>query len=968
MPCEGSGGRGGVDYSFLMMRPTSSLLTLAAVVAQLSTGAAAQDASSWTLTSTTFNRSSFTVQPFVSNGYIGQRIPVEGHGYMQFTPVKVDGDTSEGTQGWPLFTPRSTAAMVAGFYAQVDETVGTNFAQTGGQQPIALLPTWSSLYVTIGNKSYGVGTPETEISNWTQSASLQDGLVVTSLLWTPSSGNTSVNLTYSIYAHRTKPNLGAVKLDISGLAEGTEVGMTDVLDGAGAWRTTFRNSSALSNSSIYTAVQPAGIANVTAYEVSVVDLSPASASVSSSCYEGLSTNASTTSQCYSITSPSSGSISAVKFVGIASSDAFPGVEFETARKAATSAKEAGWEATLAEHSAAWDDIWESADIEIGAPYFEELQLATRASLFNMLTNVRNGSEPTGLGDNSIAPAGLTSDSYSGQIFWDAPTWMFPSLLALFPSFSESIVDFYVKQFGAAQENAKQYNQSGALYPWLGARFGNCTGAGPCFDYEYHLDNDISLAIYQYHAAVQNDTWLEQKGFPIVEAVGDFWAKKVNYNTTTLRYDTYNETDPDEYANFKNNAAFTNAGISVLYKQAKELAKVLNVTVPSNWSLIESNITILRDPSSGIILEYDGFNGTTEVKQADVVLLNYPLEYSGQTKAQALTSLDFYAGATSASGPGMTYSVFSIGEASLAVTGCAAYTYLLAASQPYSRAPFYQFSEQTTDEYATNGGTNPAFTFLTGHGGFLQTFTHGFTGYRSRLEGLYLDPSLPVQLSNYTLKGFHWGDSTFSINLNTNETTIYHKTGSKAVNVEIASANIKAGNYSLAVGDSLVVPTRHTTGTLIEGNFAQCAQAISDDVSFTQETPVVVPGQYALAAIDGSNATTWQPLGNTSTTLSVDLFDPKNLTAFHINWGGNPAISFTITAGLTLTNQTSVASQNVTISAPFDAATAEVVAVAAGNLTDIRLPQGVRARYVNVTIEGSFMGDGKGATIAEFAAM
>jgi hypothetical protein len=77
------------------------------------------------------------------------------------------------------------------------------------------------------------------------------------------------------------------------------------------------------------------------------------------------------------------------------------------------------------------------------------------------------------------------------------------------------------------------------------------------------------------------------------------------------------------------------------------------------------------------------------------------------------ALDFYAGATSASGPGMTYSIFSIGEASLAVTGCASYTYLLAASQPYSRAPFYQFSEQTTDEYATNGGTNPAWTFLTG---------------------------------------------------------------------------------------------------------------------------------------------------------------------------------------------------------------------------------------------------------------
>lgn len=222
--------------------------------------------------------------------------------------------------------------------------------------------------------------------------------------------------------------------------------------------------------------------------------------------------------------------------------------------------------------------------------------------------------------------------------------------------------------------------------------------------------------------------------------------------------------------------------------------------------------------------------------------------------------------------------------------------------------------------------------------------------------------------------------------------------------------------SLAVGQSLVVPTRHTTGTLIEGNYAQCAQAVSHDVSFTQDAPIVVPGQYALAAIDGSNAVCSrrhivasrksrfgadallllrQP-GSRSETLQL----PSLLTCLiprtsphSISTGEavrcssrcwslfasrpsltvpppftDPAISVTITAGLTLTNQTSVASQNITISAPFDAATAEVVSLKPGNTTDIRLSQGVQARFVNVTIEGSYLADGQGATIAEFAAM
>lgn len=179
---------------------------------------------------------------------------------------------------------------------------------------------------------------------------------------------------------------------------------------------------------------------------------------------------------------------------------------------------------------------------------------------------------------------------------------------------------------------------------------------------------------------------------------------------------------------------------------------------------------------------------------------------------------------------------------------------------------------------------------------LRVWTHGWTGYRSRLQGLYFDPSLPPQLSNYTVKGLSWGGSRFNVNLNTNKTTITHVSGSKAVNVEISKQNPgKAGNHTLAVGESLVVPTRSTDGTLIEGNYAQCAQVISEDVSFANRESLTVPGQFALAAIDGSNATTWQPATNASSTLAVDLIDAKNLSAFHINWGNSESAACNLSA-------------------------------------------------------------------------
>ena len=108
--------------------------------------------------------------------------------------------------------------------------------------------------------------------------------------------------------------------------------------GAGAWRTDFVSSGPVPDTvnTLHTAVRPVGISNVTAYEVSVMDIWPRSSTqwsndTGASCLgDVLSTNASTASACYRLASsvPSDGKLDAVKYVGIASSDAFPGKEHQ----------------------------------------------------------------------------------------------------------------------------------------------------------------------------------------------------------------------------------------------------------------------------------------------------------------------------------------------------------------------------------------------------------------------------------------------------------------------------------------------------------------------------------------------------------------------------------------------------------------------------------------------------------------
>ena len=73
----------------------------------------------------------------------------------------------------------------------------------------------------------------------------------------------------------------------------------------------------------------------------------------------------------------------------------------------------GFDTLLTEHRQAWDLLWQSADVEV--PGNEEIQLSVRSALFHLWSNARNGNEGRGLGDTSIAPAGLTSDSYAGQV-------------------------------------------------------------------------------------------------------------------------------------------------------------------------------------------------------------------------------------------------------------------------------------------------------------------------------------------------------------------------------------------------------------------------------------------------------------------------------------------------------------------------------------------------------------------------
>jgi trehalose/maltose hydrolase-like predicted phosphorylase len=121
-------------------------------------------------------------------------------------------------------------------------------------------------------------------------------------------------------------------------------------------------------------------------------------------------NPSTVSQGYQFVL--SGVVDVTKYVGVASSDAFLD-PYGEAQNSSSQAFNDGFDALVIEHREGWDALWSSADIEV--PGDEEVQLSARSALFHLWSNIRSGYEQPGIGDTSIAPAGLTSDSYAGQV-------------------------------------------------------------------------------------------------------------------------------------------------------------------------------------------------------------------------------------------------------------------------------------------------------------------------------------------------------------------------------------------------------------------------------------------------------------------------------------------------------------------------------------------------------------------------
>jgi hypothetical protein len=349
---------------------------------------------------------------------------------------------------------------------------------------------------------------------------------------------------------------------------------------------------------------------------------------------------------------------------------------------------------------------------------------------------------------------------------------------------------------------------------------------------------------------------------------------------------------------------------------------------------------------------------------------------------------------------MTWAIFSIVASDLSPSGCSAYTYHQTAYDPYMRAPFFQLSEQMVDNATTNGGTHPAYPFLTGHGGANQVVLFGYLGLRLLPDDiLHIDPNPPPQLPHIQYRTFYWRGWPIAARSNATHTTLARAdldpldtadmrfaNASIAVHVGFETNGTSEASYELPATGELTVPNgRIGWIPTTDGNMAQCLPVASRDA--------YAPGQFPIAVVDGATSTRWQPASSKISAVTVDLgrgaaVAGANVTAFHFDWAAMPPVNATVVFhDVPLRDPAAVAAgaheggdyrvvatlTDIAQSKPYRADSEEFTAVAVpvGNTTDVRLDAPVQAaRYATLLISGNqglAAGDEDvGATVAEWA--
>ncbi|XP_074904662.1 protein-glucosylgalactosylhydroxylysine glucosidase isoform X4 [Buteo buteo] len=396
------------------------------------------------------------------------------------------------------------------------------------------------------------------------------------------------------------------------------------------------------------------------------------------------------------------------------------------------------------HVHAWAMLWRGCCIDLDGPL--PLRQALYGCLYYLLSAIPPRGNP-GFLFHGISPGGLSNgtqgEDYWGHVFWDQDTWMFPNILLFYPEAARAILEYRIRTLEGALRNAQEQGYKGAKFPWESA----ATGREVCPEeiygaQEIHVTGDVLMAFEQYYCTTQDQKlFREDGGWKLVDAVAQYWCSRMVWSEEEQCYHIKGVMPPDEYHYQVDNSVYTNAVAQRSLNFAADIARDFLIPVPEEWVDCAKKIKVPFDAEKKYHPEYDGYSPGEPVKQADVVLLGFPLMYPMSSEVRR-NDLEMYEPITELDGPAMSWSMFAVGWLELKEVQRA---------QSQLNKCFSNITEPFKI-WVENSDGSGAVNFLTGMGGFLQAVLFGYTGFRITRSSLRFNPALPNDINKLNVTG------------------------------------------------------------------------------------------------------------------------------------------------------------------------------------------------------------------------
>jgi trehalose/maltose hydrolase-like predicted phosphorylase len=253
-----------------------------------------------------------------------------------------------------------------------------------------------------------------------------------------------------------------------------------------------------------------------------------------------------------------------------------------AQEAAAQAREAGFDALLAEQRETLDELWHTADVQIQGD--EALQQGLRFNLYSLFQSAGRD------GRTSIAAKGLSGEGYEGHYFWDTEIYVLPFFIYTKPEIARSLIRYRLGILDKARARAAEMSQRGALFPWRTIGGEETSAYYPAGTAQYHINADIVHAFRTYLQATGDRALLAERGAEMLFETARLWADLGAYIPRKGGAFCINEvTGPNEYTALVNNNLYTNLMARDNLQFAAETAESLAAQSPAEYARIAAAI-------------------------------------------------------------------------------------------------------------------------------------------------------------------------------------------------------------------------------------------------------------------------------------------------------------------------------------------------------------------------------------------